>query len=178
MPRDEPMYKASQSPSIDSPAFELVLVEPEIPTNTGNIGRTAAATGCRLHIVHPIGFDMDEKARRRAGLDYWDALDCREHASWAAYLDLEAPSRAWLFSAHGGRPYWEATFALGDHLIFGKESSGIDVAVRDAFEAKYGPDRVLTIPMAARHGIRILNLATAVAIATYEGLRQLERASP
>ena len=70
------------------PLFHIVLLNPEIPNNTGNIGRTAAALGCRLHVVHPIGFDMDEKARRRAGLDYWHLVDCREHASWEAFFSF------------------------------------------------------------------------------------------
>ena len=173
MTQDEPMYPAKGGASMPQPTFEVVLVEPEIPNNTGNIGRTAAATGCRLHIVHPIGFDMGEKARRRAGLDYWDAVDCREHASWEAYLETEEPPRVWLFSTHGGRPIWDADLARGDHLVFGKESSGIDQAKRAECVARYGPDSILTLPMVPREKVRSLNLATAAAIAVYEGLRQV-----
>ena len=107
------------------PLANIVLLHPEIPNNTGNIGRTAAALGCRLHIVHPIGFDMDEKARRRAGLDYWHLVDCQEHASWEDFLATEAPKRLWLLSArtrHGGpaTPHFGAVFARGDYLLFGK----------------------------------------------------------
>jgi len=167
------MYPATDASSMPGPTFEVVLVEPEIPNNTGNIGRTAAATGSRLHVIHPIGFDMDEKARRRAGLDYWEHVDCQEHDSWEAYIEAQNPPRAWLFSAREGRPIWDARLAVGDHLVFGKESSGIDKATRDAFVARYGQDSILTLPMAPKAGIRSLNLATAAAIALYEGLRQV-----
>ena len=102
------------------PPLNLVLLNPEIPNNTGNIGRTAAATGCRLHIVHPISFQMDEKARRRAGLDYWDLVDCREHASWAAFLEAETPERLWLYTTKASRPHWEASFQPSDHMLFGR----------------------------------------------------------
>lgn len=159
-------------PIHDSPHFEIVLVEPEIPNNTGNIGRTAAATGCRLHVVHPLGFSMDEKARRRAGLDYWHHVDCREHADWAE-CDAAVPGPGWLFTAHGGRPHWEATFDRGDRLIFGRESRGVSTAFRAEFEARHGADRILTLPMMDRPGVRSLNLATAVAIVVYHGLDRL-----
>ena len=89
---------------MDDPLFHVVLHRPEIPNNTGNIGRTAAATGCRLHIVHPIGFDMSEKARRRAGLDYWEQVDCREHAAWESFLETERPARLWLLTTRAERP--------------------------------------------------------------------------
>ena len=95
---------------VDDPAFHLVLLNPEIPNNTGNMGRTAAATGCRLHIIHPIAFDMSEKAARRAGLDYWHLVDCREHESWEAFLRDENPSRLWLYTTRTDRPHWEAQF--------------------------------------------------------------------
>ena len=172
------MYPATSASSMPKPTFEVVLVEPEIPNNTGNIGRTAAATGSRLHVIHPIGFDMDEKARRRAGLDYWDHVDCQEHDSWQAYIDTLAPPRAWLFTAREGRPIWDAKLAQGDHLVFGKESSGIDTATKDAFVARYGPESILTLPMVPQAGIRSLNLATAAAIAIYEGLRQITSNEP
>ncbi len=104
------------------PAFHVVLLNPQIPNNTGNIGRTAAATGCRLHVIHPLGFDMSEKARRRAGLDYWHLVDCREHASWDAFLAQERPARLWLFTTQTDRPYWKARFRRGDYLLFGQEN--------------------------------------------------------
>ncbi len=106
------------------PPFHIVLLNPEIPNNTGNIGRTAAATGCRLHIVHPVGFDMSAKARRRAGLDYWHLVDCREHESWPAFLESERPRRLWLYTTKSARPHWEAELAVGDYLLFGPETAG------------------------------------------------------
>jgi tRNA (cytidine/uridine-2'-O-)-methyltransferase len=156
-----------------TPLFHISLLHPEIPNNTGNIGRTAAALGCRLHVIRPIGFDMDEKARRRAGLDYWHLVDCREHADWTSYLAAERPARLWMFSARGGRPHFDADFRAGDTLLFGKESSGIDPATAAWAEATYGADCRLAIPMRAVEGVRSLNLATAVAIAAYEGFRQV-----
>ena len=154
------------------PNFEIVLLNPEIPNNTGNIGRTAAATGCRLHVVHPIGFDMGEKALRRAGLDYWSQVDCVEHDSWAD-CDPVVGGGSWLLTARRGRPIWDATFQPGDRLIFGRESDGVGSNFTRDFEATHGGDRVLTLPMVDAPGIRSLNLATAVAVVVYEGLRQL-----
>ena len=156
-----------------SPLFHISLLNPEIPNNTGNIGRTAAALGCRLHVIRPIGFDMGEKARRRAGLDYWHLVDCREHADWASYLDAERPARLWMFSARGGRPHFDADFRVGDTLLFGKESTGVGAETHAWVEDTYGADHALRIPMPASDGVRSLNLATAVAIAAYEGLRQV-----
>jgi len=155
-----------------TPTFEIVLVEPEIPQNTGNIGRTAAATGCRLHLVHPLGFQTDDKALKRAGLDYWDAVSCVEHESFAACEDMTA-GPSWLFSSHASRPLWDAAFEPGDRLIFGRESGGVGPAFRDRFIERHGPERLITLPMRPLPGIRSLNLATSVAIAVYEGLRQL-----
>ena len=158
---------AAQSP------LEIVLLQPEIPNNTGNIGRTAAATGAHLHVIHPIGFQMDEKARRRAGLDYWEHISCREHDSWDAYLARETPARAWLFTAKGDKAHWDADFAPGDHLVFGKESEGVDAETMADFVARFGEESVLTLPMVSKKGVRSLNLATAVAVAVYEALRQM-----
>ena len=155
------------------PLLHLVLVHPEIPNNTGNIGRTAAALGARLHVVHPIGFDMDEKARRRAGLDYWHLVDCVEHADWDAYLSATTGARRWLFTAKATRSLHAADFRTGDHLVFGKESSGIGPEILEAFIAGAGSENLLRIPMPGSDGIRSLNLATAAAIAGYEALRQI-----
>ncbi|MFB0986729.1 MAG: tRNA (cytidine(34)-2'-O)-methyltransferase [Phycisphaerales bacterium] len=155
------------------PNFEIILLQPEIPNNTGNIGRTAAATGCRLHVVHPIGFQMDEKALRRAGLDYWQHVDCQEHDSWTA-CEVATSSPPWLLTARRGKPVWNAEFQPGDRLIFGRESCGVGPEFTAAFEAKHGADRILNLPMVDAPGIRSLNLATAVAVVVYEGLRQLQ----
>jgi len=153
------------------PRFNIVLINPEIAPNTGNIGRTAAATGCRLHIIHPIGFDMSEKARRRAGLDYWHMVDCREHASWDEFLKTETPARLWLFTTKATRPFWDAEFRTGDHLLFGRESTGVSDDVHEWVKRAHGEDHRVTLPM--RPEARSLNLATVVCCAVYEGLRQL-----
>jgi tRNA (cytidine/uridine-2'-O-)-methyltransferase len=156
------------------PPFHIVLLKPQIPNNTGNIGRTAAATGCRLHIVHPIGFDMSEKARRRAGLDYWSLVDCKEHESWEAFLRDEAPQRLWLLTTRSERPLWQAKFQRGDYLLFGTETTGVAPEVHDWVARAYGDSHRITLPMVEDPGARSLNLATAVCAAVYEGLRQLE----
>ncbi|MAD19223.1 MAG: RNA methyltransferase [Planctomycetaceae bacterium] len=156
----------------DHPNFEIVLLNPEIPNNTGNIGRTAAATGCRLHVVHPIGFDMGEKALRRAGLDYWSQVDCVEHETWHD-CDRSVDGGSWLLTARRGRPIWDAAFRRGDRLIFGRESEGVGADFTRDFETTHGADRILTLPMVDAPGIRSLNLATTVAVVVYEGLRQL-----
>jgi tRNA (cytidine/uridine-2'-O-)-methyltransferase len=160
------------------PLLNIVLLHPQIPNNTGNVGRTAAVTGCRLHIVHPIAFDMSEKARRRAGLDYWHLVDCREHASWEAYLEAERPARAWLYTTASNRPHWQATFHRGDHLLFGSETDGAPKAVHDWVVQRFGEANRINLPMRPHPDARSLNLATAVACGVYEGLRQVAGADP
>jgi tRNA (cytidine/uridine-2'-O-)-methyltransferase len=163
---------AGRLPILAEPRLNIVLVHPEIPGNTGAVGRTAAATGCRLHVVHPIGFDMGEPARRRAGLDYWHLVDCVEHASWDAFVETErlaAPgARVWLFTTGATRLHWDAAFAPGDYLLFGCETTGAPESVR----AWAGEARSLTLPMIDDPGARSLNLANAVTAVVYEGLRQ------
>ena len=155
-----------------SPLLHIVLHEPEIPNNTGNIGRTCIATGCALHLIRPLGFDTSEKACRRAGLDYWPRLRPTEHESFDSYLSTtdpeiaSSPRRPWLFTTKTARPVWEADLRPGDHLIFGKETAGLPVSIL----SKY-PDRLLTLPMIP--GERSLNLATAVCAAVYESIRQM-----
>lgn len=146
------------------PLFNVVLVRPQIPNNTGNIGRTCVATSSSLHLVHPLAFDTSEKACRRAGLDYWPRLLVREHDSWDAFAaGLVGP--AWYFSTKGKRPLFEAALRRGDWLIFGNETQGLP---EDLLAANQ--DRVLTLPMFP--GERSLNLATAVCTVVYEGVRQ------
>lgn len=156
------------------PLFNIVLLHPEIPNNTGNIGRTAMATGCRLHVIHPIGFSMDEKAFRRAGLDYWPHVDCVQHPSWEAFLERENPARLWLFTTRCERSYWNAPFRRGDYLLFGKETAGVDDAVLAEVQARWGAECSLRLPMVAAPAARSLNLATAVCAAVYEGWRVVE----
>lgn len=157
------------------PRFNIVLLNPEIPNNTGAIGRTCAATACRLHIVHPISFDMDEKALRRAGLDYWHLVDCVHHGSWEMFLAGEkpAPGRVWLYTTKSNRAHWEAAFREGDYLLFGRETSGVSEAVHDWVRSSHGQDHRITLPMIDDPAARSLNLANAVCAAVYEGLRQV-----
>jgi len=162
--RDKPM---------SSPLFHIVLLEPEIPNNTGNIGRTCAATACRLHVVHPIAFDMSEKARRRAGLDYWDLVDWTEHPSWQDFLETESIERLFLYTTRATRPHWDVEFRRGDYLLFGRESSGAPDVVHDWVRDRFGDEHRVTLPMIDDPRARSLNLATAVCTGIYEGMRQL-----
>ncbi len=154
------------SPLIASPHFHVVLVEPEIPNNTGNIGRTCVATGCRLHLVRPLGFELTDKACRRAGLDYWPRLDWVEHADWSTYEGEMDAGRTWFLSTKATRSVFDVTLRRGDHLVFGRETRGLS---REVLESH--PERVVSLPLA--EGERSLNLATAVCAVVYEGVRQL-----
>ncbi|UUX95689.1 tRNA (cytidine(34)-2'-O)-methyltransferase [Aquabacterium sp. J223] len=149
--------------------FRIVLVAPEIPPNTGNVIRLAANTGCALHLVEPLGFDMDDKALRRAGLDYHEYATVRRHADWAALLASGEvdPERCYAFTTRGSRPFGEVAFAPGDAFVFGSESRGLPDDVRDGF---FPPERRLRLPM--RPGQRSLNLSNAVAVAVFEAWRQ------
>jgi tRNA (cytidine/uridine-2'-O-)-methyltransferase len=146
--------------------FGVVLVRPEIPNNTGNIGRTCVATGCTLHLIRPLAFDTSEKACRRAGLDYWPRLGVREHDDWEAYLSAARPARVWVFSTRATRAYFDADLRGGDALVFGNETAGLDAPFLDRYA-----DRALVMPMLP--GERSLNLATAVCAVVYEGVRQM-----
>lgn len=149
-----------------SPLFHVALHQPEIPNNTGNIGRTCVACACALHLIHPLGFELSEKACRRAGLDYWPRLEVHEHASFDAYLERAAPARLWVFTTKSARSVFDAELRRGDHLLFGRETAGLPRDILDRF-----PDRCVSFPMVRNE--RSLNLATAVCAATYEGVRQL-----
>ena len=152
------------------PPFHVLLVEPEIPPNTGNIARLCAATRSRLHLIEPLGFRIDEHAVRRAGLDYWHLVDLHTHSSYAAaHAKLcadESDTRFWLFTGKATRSYLEVGFRPGDALVFGKESCGLS----DALLAAH-PEALVGIPTLG--AVRSLNLANAVAIALYEALRQI-----
>jgi tRNA (cytidine/uridine-2'-O-)-methyltransferase len=146
--------------------LNIVLVEPEIPQNCGNIARTCAATGCRLHLIRPLGFDISEKAVRRAGLDYWHMVEVRDYENLADFFQKNHVERMWCLSTKAPRCYTEADFQEGDYLFFGKETKGLP---EDFLAAHY--DECIRIPMLP--DTRSLNLSNAVAITTYEALRQL-----
>lgn len=148
--------------------MDIVLVNPEIPQNTGSIARTCAATGTPLHLVGKLGFDISEKAVRRAGLDYWPQVRLQTHASFEDYLTACKPHNLWLISKYGERLYWEASFESQDALIFGSETKGLG----PDFLSSYPNNQILRIPMSSKH-VRSLNLSNAVSIVLYEALRQL-----
>ena len=147
--------------------FRIVLIEPEIPQNTGNIGRTCVATMCELHLVGPLGFEINDANLKRAGLDYWP------HLTWFQYKNIEEwqqkvtdPDRVFLFTTKSKNSLYSAGFKAGDWLVFGKETKGLNPQM-----IQQAGNRALTIPQPGP--VRSLNLATSVAIAAYEGLRQI-----
>jgi tRNA (cytidine/uridine-2'-O-)-methyltransferase len=149
--------------------FHVILHRPEIPQNTGNIGRMCAITGSRLHLIHPLGFTISDAHLRRAGMDYWHALDVHHHADWAAFAASEGrpAGRLWLLTTKATRTVWDATFADGDGLVFGNEGAGAP----DWLHTEIGEDFRIKIPQ-INSTLRSLNLSTAAGIATYEALRQ------
>ncbi len=155
------------------PPLQVVLVAPQIPPNTGNVARTCAVTGCRLHLVGPLGFSLEEKELRRAGLDYWRDLAPEVHRDWG---EFEARAlggqteKLRLFTARGGTSLFEAEFAPGDFLVFGQEQSGLPPALLAAW-----PERRVAIPM--REGMRSLNLSVAAGVGVYAALARLRPAT-
>jgi tRNA (cytidine/uridine-2'-O-)-methyltransferase len=148
--------------------LHVVLFQPEIAPNTGNIGRMCAVTRSRLHLIHPLGFVINDRNLRRAGMDYWGALDVHEHANWPAFrASTQAPQRLWLFTTSAQTSFWDVQFAHGDGLVFGNEGSGAPAWLHEELR-----DTRLTIPHANRD-LRSLNLSTAAGVACFEALRQL-----
>jgi tRNA (cytidine/uridine-2'-O-)-methyltransferase len=149
--------------------FNIVLVAPEIPPNTGNVIRLAANTGCTLHLVEPLGFSMDDKLLRRAGLDYHEWAPVRRHADWAALVQTCSPerARAFAFTTKGTRAAHDVAWQAGDWLVFGSETQGLAASLRESF----APEQRLRLPM--RPGQRSLNLSNAVAVAVFEAWRQI-----
>ncbi len=150
--------------------FQIVLVEPEIPPNTGNIGRLCLATGSHLHLVKPLGFSIDDRALKRAGLDYWREVKV---SLWESFEELRAAhweGRFWFLTTKTARPYWSETFRRGDFFVFGRETKGLPESLLAAHASQ-----LLTIPMA--NATRSLNLATAAGIVLFEGMRQISTAS-
>jgi tRNA (cytidine/uridine-2'-O-)-methyltransferase len=149
--------------------MQVVLYQPEIPPNTGSIARLCAATLTPLHLIEPLGFKIDDKHVKRAGLDYWEFVDLHVHPSWQHFLDASAPPQLWYFSKHAAQSYSAIRYNDNDFLVFGPETRGLP---RDFLSAN--PENALRIPMLGS-GVRSLNLSNAVAIVLYEGLRQLEK---
>lgn len=149
--------------------MEIVLVEPEIPQNTGSVARLCAATRSRLHLVGRLGFSLEDRYLKRAGLDYWPQVDLAVHADWPSFLASRSPGRTFAFSSHGEQSYTRIAFREDDALVFGGESRGLP----DSLRAELAPLWRIPIEVPA---VRSLNLANAVSIVLYEGLRQLGRA--
>ena len=165
------VIRSKQRLKISKP-FNIVLVNPEIPPNTGNIARLCAATGSRLHLVHPLGFQISDKELKRAGLDYWHLLDIEEHNSWndfyLKYVKDDSKIQFWYLSTRGEKNIWNVEFNPGDFLIFGSETKGLNEDILNLPENK---EHIISIPM---NGFtRSLNLSTSVGIVLYEGLRQV-----
>jgi tRNA (cytidine/uridine-2'-O-)-methyltransferase len=142
--------------------FHIVLYEPQIPQNTGNIARTCMVTGSRLHLIEPLGFSIDDSRLKRAGLDYWKDLDLVVHPGWDSYAQL--PGRRWYIDTCGSQYHTDTDFSGGDHLVFGCETKGLPRFLTD------GQPSVIRLPM--RPAARSLNLSNAVAVTVYEALRQ------
>ncbi|MCL2081997.1 MAG: tRNA (uridine(34)/cytosine(34)/5-carboxymethylaminomethyluridine(34)-2'-O)-methyltransferase TrmL [Oscillospiraceae bacterium] len=145
--------------------IHIVLHEPEIPQNTGNIVRTCKSTGSVLHLIEPMGFAVQDKKLKRAGLDYWHDMDIRTHENFNSFSQTNRGARLWLLSTHGNIPYHQAEYRDGDYLVFGKETAGLPSVLREQY-----PGQCLRIPMLKDN--RSLNLSNAVAIVLYEALRQ------
>jgi len=147
--------------------LNIVLFEPEMPLNTGNIGRTCVITGCRLHLIEPLGFQLSSKMIKRAGLDYWDRLDVTRYMDYGDFLDRNPGARIFYATTKGKHRYTDVTYRDGDYIMFGKESAGIPEEILVEH-----PETCIRIPMLPEE--RSLNLANSVAIVTYEALRQLD----
>lgn len=148
--------------------FNIVLVQPEIPPNTGNVIRLAANTGCALHLIEPLGFSMDDRLLRRAGLDYHEYAPVQRHASWQAFLDTArpAPQRLFAFTTRGSQPFSQVSWQPGDWFVFGSETAGLPPELRDSFPLA----QRVRLPM--KPGQRSLNLSNAVAVTVFEAWRQ------
>lgn len=148
-------------------ALNIVLIEPEIPNNTGNIGRLALATGSHLHLIKPFGFELSDKRLKRAGLDYWQHLSVSIYENSEEFFTTHSDKKMAFFSSHGEQNHWSIDFTDNLFLIFGKESAGLSKEITEKYRNK-----LYKIPLYSEH-IRSLNLANAVGIVVYEGLRQM-----
>ena len=149
--------------------IDVILFQPEIPQNTGNIGRICAFAGCKLHLIHPLGFEINDKNLRRAGMDYWKNLDVHEYSDWEEFQKSPAiPKRIHLLTTHATDSIWDATFKEGDGLLFGNEGHGAPEYIHQSVQGR------IKIPQ-FRENLRSLNLAVSVGIATYEAIRQIQK---
>ena len=148
--------------------FHIILHQPEIPQNTGSVGRLCVSNGAALHLVHPLGFDTDDATVRRAGLDYWKRLDPAHHPDWPAFLERNPAKRLWFFTTKAQRRHTDPRYEDGDGLVFGCETRGLPEEILRAH-----PEQLLRIPMLGDFH-RSLNLAQAAAVGLYEALRQTE----
>lgn len=149
--------------------FHIVLHQPEIPQNTGSIGRLCVNNNCRLHLVHPLGFETTDYYLRRAGLDYWEKLNPTHYSDWSEFRTRNPEMRLWFFSTKGERKHTDVRWQDGDGLVFGRETKGLPEDLLQEF-----PNNLVRVPMLGEFR-RSLNLAQAVAIGLYEGLRQTEK---
>jgi tRNA (cytidine/uridine-2'-O-)-methyltransferase len=159
---------------VGMPWLQIILFNPEIPQNTGNVGRLCAYTDCRLHLIRPLGFTITDRHLKRSGMDYWKSLEVHYHDDWEAFLAsplAPSPERIWMFTTRAEQAHWDASFEPGDGLLFGNEGHGCP----DWLHAWFATERKLTLPRFSEHPLRSLNLSTAVGIATYEALRQVAR---
>lgn len=147
--------------------LNIVLFEPEIPQNTGNIARTCVLTNSKLHLIKPLGFSLDEKHLKRAGLDYWDQLDMNVYESFDELRELYKNSNFYFSTTKGANYYTDVNFKQGDFIVFGRESCGLPDEIRDS-----NPEKCIRVPM-IKTSLRSLNLSNTVAIVAYEGLRQI-----
>ena len=150
--------------------MNIVLVYPSIPPNTGNVSRLCAATGARLHLIEPLGFNIDDRAVRRAGLDYWDSVDLTVYPDFETFVEQNPEGRKYFFSTAGSTIFHDAEFVQGDYLIFGNETYGLPDEIIEAQE----PDQLLNIPIKLDN-VRSLNLSNCAAIVLFEALRQINR---
>lgn len=145
--------------------MEIVLYQPEIPSNTGNIARTCAVTGCPLHLIEPLGYSLEDRYLKRAGLDYWDQLDIRIWKDWDSFMEVHGKGRFWYLTTKGTVSYGQVDFGPSDYLVFGPETRGLPGELLEEH-----PESTCRIPMGDK--FRSLNLSNAVAIVLYEALRQ------
>ncbi len=165
---NDPLLKGHDPKLSEPPLFHVALIEPEIPQNTGNIGRTCVGTRSDLHLVGELGFRITDKNLKRAGLDYWQHLKWQHHETFSDWeKQLENPKRVFYFTTKAKQSYFEANFEPGDWFVFGKETKGLDEDL-----LRRNPDQLLQIPMLGP--IRSLNVATAVTVVLYEAIRQIQ----